>query len=525
MPTSRVKIEIDGHRARAAGELDDVLPPLLTVAANVYDDGGNPRCDQGELFSVGDNNEYLFAAGFAPRIVAQLRAQGYDVEVVDHTQRPKCVRIREGQQHEPPLLAVESEFLHLVATEPRGQLYVRSPRQVAGLIRLLCQGLPAARVLVIVKNRAQRDQLYGRLKPALGARLLIDPGELSSTPNRVFICTALLFSVASPYSWDVLVFGDPQSALAQKSVACLEGMTGQLRYGLFPGDNRPRGQVCESLLEKHFGPPIHLGAAPLTMPDVQVSLVQMPGTPSRHELSALDRKRQWIWHNTRRNIAIAEIAEAFAAGDIGTLWRYGLLLDQQADYFEQLCRRLRVVVLVEVPEHGRMLLRRLQGWRLYDQVPRPPIPGPQHVEIDWGRESSDRFILTMIEAAQHRCRADVVIRADGTASPWYPDYGPDFRAPATQQPLQLVDFADQFDSMAVRQTDTRRRDYHRFGWAPVTLSPSTPGMPTRHGYPPAGKHLVTLPDGPPNPGMVQDTAGLVIPADRPPSALGARRIP
>jgi hypothetical protein len=71
-------------------------------------------------------------------------------------------------------------------------------------------------------------------------------------------------------------------------------------------------------------------------------------------------KRQSIWYNAERNAAIARLAGAFAAGNLATLWEYGLFLDDQ--YHPDPGDRRRVAVLAESPEHAHILQRLLPGW-------------------------------------------------------------------------------------------------------------------------------------------------------------------
>jgi hypothetical protein len=57
---------------------------------------------------------------------------------------------------------------------------------------------------------------------------------------------------------------------------------------------------------------------------------------------------------------------------------------------------------VESVEHGRELLRRLPGWKLWDTVPAPPQPNNLSPGLNsiWDLGTCDKVILTLVQASR-----------------------------------------------------------------------------------------------------------------------------
>src|SRR5436190_23023147 len=100
---------------------------------------------------------------------------------------------------------------------------------------------------------------------------------------------------------------------------------------------------------------------------VDVLVVEAPLAPlGAISKNPLERKRQTIWANERRNDQIARVAQAFADRQLDPLWQCGLLLNET-----QFPAKAHgwVAVLVESPEHGQAIAERLPGWMFMHAAP------------------------------------------------------------------------------------------------------------------------------------------------------------
>jgi hypothetical protein len=242
-------------------------------------------------------------------------------------------------------------------------------------------------------------------------------------------------------------------------------------YGIrTPGDRHWRRR--EFLLEGLLGPVLGESARPATR--VRVRLAHWRNDALACGEYGLEWKRRGLWHNARRNDAIAEIATSLADRDEPRLWTYGLSPDVPV-IGPGPSRRPRVTVVVESPEHARELARRLPGWRVLAGQPvrRPGRDGDGDRD---GRRAvaenpgpPDRTIATLVGFRDlPRLEADVVLRADGTRGP--------IGLPGTSRgrragDIALVDLCDGFDDIAERATADRVADYLARGWE-VTGGPA-----------------------------------------------------
>jgi hypothetical protein len=108
-----------------------------------------------------------------------------------------------------------------------------------------------------------------------------------------------------------------------------------------------------------------------------------------------------------------------------------------------------VAVLVESLEQGRALRKHLP-WPLFG------LSAQEQQHLPAGPLTCTKTIITTLRANRQGVAADVVIRADGTGSPWQDTWGPE--ATADQQPALIIDIVDDFDSQA--QQDAVSRHVH-----------------------------------------------------------------
>jgi hypothetical protein len=163
--------------------------------------------------------------------------------------------------------------------------------------------------------------------------------------------------------------------------------------------------------------------------------------------TALEWKREAIWHNPDRNQLIARLVEALTAGDRKALRKLGVVLDRKP-----LPPRPAIAILVEGAEHGRALqgyLRAgyelLQGEAEYEANPKIDTP-------------ARGTIVTQVRAATGGVDADIIIRADGDGGTLVLRKFPP-RADEGRKDIRLIDIADLHDG---GPTPNIRRRLHAY---------------------------------------------------------------
>jgi hypothetical protein len=152
------------------------------------------------------------------------------------------------------------------------------------------------------------------------------------------------------------------------------------------------------------------------------------------------------------------MAQALRNKDVATLQELGLMVPEGADPFTE-DREWTVMILVEGPEHGEQLHRLLPEWRLHTAVPLPPDRLPVIDPFE-----NVPYIMTFVAAEGGGFAADVVIRADATATPWRLSWGPDEADHESSDTVWIIDVQDEFDELACRDTQRRQQDYAAHGW-------------------------------------------------------------
>jgi hypothetical protein len=173
-------------------------------------------------------------------------------------------------------------------------------------------------------------------------------------------------------------------------------------------------------------------------------MLPVPFHRARTPADALGRKRALYWRNGPRNDFLAAVARAVVAGRRTT--------PPRPVYPESwpMPRKPAVAVVVESPEHGRELLRRLPGWRLRAAA---GCTYPEAAESGNGVG----IVATESYLAESGASAHVLVRATGTGGPL------DLRgltAP-TGEGLRVLDFEDDFDDVADGWARQRVEHYTR----------------------------------------------------------------
>lgn len=182
--------------------------------------------------------------------------------------------------------------------------------------------------------------------------------------------------------------------------------------------------------------------------------------------SVLAWKRQGLWNNTRRNELIQQCAESCES----LTWeRYAGQNDEATDG-ERTQERWKVVVLVENREQAQALRRQLPKWEIRDLAPAPSGRGLHPAPAYW--PSGQRQIVTLRAAERYSLTADVVIRADGTATPWRDNWlWPEASTVGTVIRKLVIDFDDSGSKYGTQMTRARFNGYESTPESPWYVIP------------------------------------------------------
>lgn len=194
----------------------------------------------------------------------------------------------------------------------------------------------------------------------------------------------------------------------------------------------------------------------------RVVMVDVPSCPMNPAWDPVERKRRLWWHNDKRHLFVAGLAQALVTGDKDELRNHGIQLTHTE---RRHCRQgWRVAVLVESSRHGAAQLNLLPAWKLF-------VLGTD----DTRRESAMRSsvtgklvktkgsIITLTRAWRKGISADVMIRATGGQGQLLLSGDKSTGLAMTVGVGLVIDFKDDSDDRTRQDTDARVRDYLRQG--------------------------------------------------------------
>jgi hypothetical protein len=356
-------------------------------------------------------------------------------------------------------------FLETIAREPRGLIAVRKQIDVLRLSAEICRLFPAARIYLPVGTRKQVARTRRELQRILNAPVSVAEDYPWPWEGGRLVCTLNTFDRHNADDLEVVICPDASLAAVPAHYKAFGAVPHQRVYG-FIRTNQQFSTQEHLRLEGLFGSVLYRTQDPRgPEATVQVHWCVPPTFHLAGKPTALERKRRFCWHNARRNDLIAGVAGAFRAADWEALWQHGLLLAKDEDVLLAANTR-SVTILVESVEHGRELCQQLPGWKLWDAVPRPPQPGNPSSDAPAARDSGalDQVVLTLLQASRlPTVCTDVLVVASGqgwpAALPGFPS-----RSWHRDQPVVLVDFADDFDADVRHATLRRQRAYAGRGW-------------------------------------------------------------
>ncbi len=447
--TDTVTITVKIHTAIIAARHVDLVRPVLEYSRYGFEAegraGGHWRQETEPFYSLDPAGNLVTAAGLVPRIRRHLRALGHRVRVLDRTRWLHLEQPNSALREEPTLSSTEHRFLDAIESSPRGQIVVERAADIPRYAARIAADFPTTRVWFVTATNERKEEIRRQLQSFLVDRVETNEEIVWGLPRWLLVDNHFMFGSAGRHQWHVVVFLDPESALAKRSIgnACyLDSMF----YCFVPAD-RQLGQHDQLWLEAMCGPVIFRTPHPQgALPDVRVAWLASPVTSLTRAATTYAWK-QALWQQPERNALIAPVAQACRDRDRRALRAAGLMLE----------RRLgpRVCVLTESAEHAERLGELLPGWPVLRRGSKPT------------RESC--WIATLTCAVDQPRRCDILMRADG--GPGWPRELPFPARSVGWDRALLIDLRDQCDDQARRFTDSRHEAYGRLGWLEQQVHP------------------------------------------------------
>jgi hypothetical protein len=394
-----------------------------------------------------------FAAGLLPRVLAILDEHGYRVHVEDR--RTAARRLRTDPGVLDGCDDRDRRLLRTVARQLLGQIEVSGPAEAVRHCALISRYFADARVVVAVATRRRAVATRHALDDLLNKSVGLAISGVPEVDDRVVVATYTGVPPRTYGKYDILLLPGGEEATGDR--ACDLAVEGHFRrIYAFTTPQRRADRHVQVRLEQMAGPVIHhirKARAP-----VRVVVLATPACTAAAAATALERKRVLYWKNAARNAHVAAVARTIVERDREALRQLGF---SKKDVRAVLgAAKSRVVVLVESPEHGRRLLPLLPGWRLR----RLPAQHAGGADNDNPNNVTGPAVVTAAYAAIKGVRADVMIRATGGGWPLRAKGFPPRRDDGNAAAVVVVDFEDEFDVRAARDSGHRLEDYRRRGW-------------------------------------------------------------
>ncbi len=451
------KIEIRNDFARISPPAADVLRPFLEGASWGFvpnpDGVLDPRRSSVPFCQDDAQDSLVIPVGLVQRARQVLHHAGYRVDELDHSCWPHLAKADEKWLASTPLSADLWQLQQAISKSPLGQIFQPTPEQLWDAVAMHARLFSAVNTCIVVKNRNDARRAKTEIRGRVGLRFHLYDAPLlwREKTVRLVACPATA-ALCRPEDFGLMIFlGSETLASHQIRTSQVWRSNGICRY-LYRHDLAETDLSSQLWLETLVGPVIN---APTPWAQAAVLAIGPFASPPECEGDALERKRRNLWRNTARNRGIAQAALAVADGDETTLRRLAMLDPPGISPWIS-SPDPSVAVLVETAEHGRELHRLLPGFELYagqdattleETVGLPLMPA--------------RAVVTMLRAHRRGVAADIIIRADGTASSWGRDFEPHW---FSKSRVLVVDVADKFDAMARRDTRARWTNYANRGW-------------------------------------------------------------
>ncbi len=452
--TSEYIITTCGMLAWVTPAAEALLAPVLSGKAPRFrQTGGRLSVEiKRAVWYVLLDNRLQTLSGFVPRIVAALQATGRSVVVQPSPEGTgRQVANRSVMER---LQGQERRIAQVMLDETRAQ-FLLPVRQRESMMVLAAQLYPAARILVVAKNRRRVAELTTALSQGLEEIVYAPYIAETKMSARIYVVTSITFPnlVNLCGGFDLILLDESTLSLSADWQEEFGWFKKQRMYGfrladqiLTPGEQMNLEGICGPVMVN----PVN--SCDLAAPYARAVFVTPPGGPAPCRPDALQRKREAIWHSEKRNQLIGEFAQALADSHHDALMQMGLV--DITDYHFARLQSPSVAILVESVEHARALARLLPGWSVVSACP---------TASGIGEPAQSPHCIVTLQAARHYqiLYVDAIIIATGVAASALPTLVP---GSPFQLEVLVIDLADDYDHTAREHACDRADDYTRRGW-------------------------------------------------------------
>ena len=330
--------------------------------AATYANGDVNQCSLGIQFpglSLAPPTGCLISPGGVVRAIRLVSKMGLDVDVAWVPKRPGTKLVRSVLTD---LRKVNHALINEIAERRRGLVEAGRRKERLNLLAAIIQLHPNARCQVLVGSIREGEWVAQRLRSCNFSAAYVKSPQSPLPASTVVVSYS---GYANANNFDVFVFWDAACATQHHCRQVMQLTGGHRVFGFVDaGWSAERNSVRKTLIESLVGPV--LDASVSEAKSAQRGLVLLPyrcKVKVDEDADALERKRRLVWQNNSRNSVIAD----FAAELVGGTERASQEVQQARQHLGT--QAVRAVCLVESPEHGQRLARKLPGWTVvtYDE--------------------------------------------------------------------------------------------------------------------------------------------------------------
>lgn len=405
-------INLNNNRATISGNPLCAVMQALTSTTRSFDvNGGNV-----DMFST-ETHEYFERRtdggieafiGLVPRVRRFLASRGLTARVegflaIPSPQQVDCALM--DHQGFPMAIRMLSAAL---AANCYGQITYHHPADQRQILATIVRTFPAQRILLVGRTRHELRGLAGFLTRRTGIQVYSSRDAAFAHANSKLVATTFQYEAVNNDDWHIVVFLSPSAVSGPIARRTARRISAHCHLYCLRSANISLSHDEQLRLESICGPVIFTAKGPSGREaEVDVLLVPAPITKLGTFTTALEGKRNLIWHNRRRNQAVAHLATAFVAGNISALWEHGVLLQEEEKWCDSYFHTPTptVTVLVQNREHATELHSLLPDWNILTNASHAPT-------------TLHKVIVTELAATKWEIHSQVLITATGSAVAW-----------------------------------------------------------------------------------------------------------